>query len=254
MSDDTLLIADSPSQLYKQCMSFKKYADLAGLKGSLQIGDRFLMRHCEGGRDTPVPARTFQNSISNETSVTDPLVFRVGLAMRTEGLLGQRTYDPFSIGKVIPISRSELTFSLQVINDLRLQIASSAIPDTRALEYIDRLLLAGRRMAIDIGTSKSVRMNESFTRPLDDLRIQFISDLATRELELVRDLKLSSFKTLIYSLYKDRHNPASNRTLDEIMKLSASSSSALNTIVSKEREFYKFIMEKLRIPLNLNDW
>jgi hypothetical protein len=254
MSDDTLLIADNPQGLYKQCIAFKKFSDLAGLKGSLQIGDRFLMRHCEGGRDTPVPARTFQNSVSNESAVTDPLIFRVGLAMRTEGLLGQRTYDPFQIGKILSVTASELIFSYQVLVDLRKQISTSAQVDARSLEYIDTLITAAKTMTIDLGKGRSIAMRPSYGSALDKHRVAFISELAARELEMVSTLKLSSFKTLIYQMYKDRHNPASNRVLEEIMSLSSSSASELSVVVTKEREFYKFIMGKLNIPTNLSDW
>lgn len=256
MSDDTLLLSKDPSTLYVQGESFKVNAAKAGLKGSLQLGDRFLMRHNNRGNDLPVPARVFQNSVSNETPITDPLIFEVGLVTRSEGLLGQKTYDPFSTGKRVGITTVELLYTNRIINDLLELYTTATKPNTKAIEYLKVLQQAGQAMERSAGTNMdaSTVMSQDYARRLDSLRQDAVGRLAQAELDKMMGSTLEAFNTYFYKLFKDRHMPSSAQVLSVLQNSDNIFTRAMSAVSSKENKFYEFAMNKLNIPLELKDW
>lgn len=255
-SDDTLLISTDPGALFIQGEAFKLNAAKAGLKGSLQLGDRFLMRHNNHGNDLPVPARVFQNSVSNETPVLDPLIFEVGLVTRSEGLLGQKTFDPFGTGKTVPITNAELIYSTRVLEDLLQLYSTARIPNIKAIEYTKVLLEAANSMKLsaDKDVSSTVTLNSRYAVRLDALRRDAISRLAEAELKKMLSSTLEAFNTYFYKLFKDRHMPSSAQVLSVLQNSNGIFTDAMRTVASKENKFYEFAMRKLNIPLNLSDW
>lgn len=255
-SDDTLLQDKDPLIVYKLGNAFKANVKRAGLKSSLEFGDRFLMRHMDGGRDTPVPARVWQNTLSNEEPADDPLKFLVGLAMRSDGLLGQKTYDPFGTAKIQPCSYIEVKFTLEMLKSLHLFLTSAAKPQTLAIEYLKLLILAGERMLLKSGSAKTeVKMNESESTQLDLKRKAFLMALAQREQDALKlsgeGMSKEAMQTLLYELHKQKNVPSSKLLLDLLTYSNSTFKSALDKVAQKEHTFYLFAMDKLKIPLNL---
>lgn len=71
--DDVLHFTAVADQVYKTF----------GLKATVMIGDRFLMRHYMGDGHYPSPARILQQTISNEHIRKDPNIFAMGFLART---------------------------------------------------------------------------------------------------------------------------------------------------------------------------
>lgn len=255
-SDDTLLQSSNPDIVFKLGNAFNANVKKAGLKSSLEFGDRFLMRHMDGGRDTPVPARVWQNTLSNEDPAVDPLKFLVGLAMRSDGILGQKTYDPFGTGMIQPCSKIEIQFTCAVLDSILRFFTSAAKPQTLAIEYVKIMLEAGNHMLVKVkGGTGSVKMNQSDATRLDLKRKAFLLALANREQELLKlageGMSKASMQTLLYELHKQRNVPSSKMLLDLLTYSSTTFSSALSKVAQKEHTFYLFAMNKLKIPLKL---
>jgi len=255
-SDDTLLMDSSLKGLITKGKAFRAAADDAGIKGSLMFGDRFLMRHMFDGCDLPVPCRVWQNTLSNEEPYDDALKFLVGLAMRTDGLLGQKTYDPFSTGKVQSITLAEALVTQRILISLEafLTAARSQVP--LAVAYIKCLRLASDHMVAQADRNeltRYVKMDSRYASELDQRRNDAVAMLAARELELSASDPLSSdarLKGLIYQLHKNANVPSSKMILDQIVASNAAAKSVLDRVTNKENTFFRYAMQKMGFPLD----
>lgn len=253
-SDDTFLIADSPEKLFKLGNAFKENADRAGLKGSLEMGDRFLMRQTSDGRDTPVPARVWQNTLSNEEPYTDGLKFLVGLAMRTDGLLGAKTYDPFDTGEIQVITGVELRFTLLMLRSLLKFFDTAAVRQRFAVEFIQAAIQAGENMKLRL-TDTGVKMATEDKQVLDRMRKDMLRTLAEREADAMMinsdGLVNAQMQTMIYQLQKQSNTPSAKQLLETLFAANSRFQAAGNIIAQREKKFYRFAMAKLNLPLNL---
>lgn len=254
MSDDDLLVCDSPDQLYKLGKAFSDNSAKAGLKGSLEIGDRFLMRHCEKGKDSPVPSRIWQNTLSNEEPYTDILKFMVGLAMRTDGILGHKTYDPFVTGRLQSITQAEAIYSLAMLKSLKEFLGSATHKVQDGVAYLDLLIEAGELMTLNkkAALTKQVTMPGDIATRLDNIRKGAIADLAKAELAKLSATNSNSFTNAwIYQLHKDRHVPSSMMLLDQIEGLSTGVRSAIDQITGLESTFFRHALDTVGIDINM---
>lgn len=241
LSDDTLFVDQDPDFLSKWISNFKKVGDVVGVKSTIGLGDRFLMRHVTRGFDFPVAARVWQNTLSNEEPYVDALKFSVGLSTRSDGMFGYKTIDAFGRGKNIGMDAANVKFSLAVVKSIRSFLVSSATPVKSAIVYIDALISAGNRM-IDRGGHLYV--NDRDGRNLDVLRKLLVEELTTRESDQV----LSSNADLwLMKLNKDKASPAVARLIEELMKMSDRIKNAMIMMSKREHKFYLFAMKTVGI-------
>lgn len=257
-SDDTLLIANDPLTLKKLGDAFKARADQIGLPGSLTLGDRFLMRHNNDGRDTPVPARVWQNTLSNEEPYEDALTFAAGLAMRTDGLLGHKTYDPFATGTRQKVTRSELLFTLDVLLSLQKFTGGSSVVIRPVVQFLDLLTTACRYMLTktsDDLTSTAVIDAEDATK-IDLWRKDTLRQIAERdqaELAGIGDhLTIDAIRTLVYDLHKNIHTPSAQQLLAILLQSgNPVFQRAIKEVSLREQRFYQYALNEIGIPLEL---
>jgi len=255
MSDDDLLIHDSPATLFKVGSEFREATKRAGLKGSLEFGDRFLMRHCLNGRDTPVPARVWQNTISNEEPYTDPLKFLVGLGMRSDGLLGQKTVDPFGTGTLQEVTRVELGFTVWMLESIRSFMTTASSPQSHAINFVTSMVEIGKSMLLNSEGKRTAKMSHEDALVLDKMRKVYLATLAERESQSILDaasiLDRNSLSTMLYNLHKQSNIPSQKLLLDQIIAMNSSAASALAKIANKENAFYQYAMRTIGVPVSL---
>lgn len=253
-SDDTLLIHKDPNTLSTLAKAFKANADAAGIKGSLSIGNRFLMRHLDEGADLPVPMRVWQNTLSNENPPMDPLIFLVGLCMRTDGLLGGKTYDPFGNGKSKKMNYSQMIVTLRVLESLHSFASTAAVKVTPGINFLADMITIAKRMMTRFSADKSgfVEMDTSDLRRLSIVRQSALKLLAENETSKLRNDALS-MQSWIYSLHKDRNVPSSEILLDLAEASDPIIAMLLKKVKARENEFFKLAVKKLKIPLT-TDW
>jgi hypothetical protein len=249
-SDDDLLTADSPEALHKQGTAFKSCSQAAGLKGTLAIGDRFLMRHCFDGRDTPVPARIWQNTLSNEEPYTDALKFKVGIMMRTDGLLGHKTYDPFDTRKRQNTSKVEVRYTLFMLKDLRHYLDSATQRQTDCIAFIDLLIEAAQTMLIGYSDKLESfnKISPDHASRLDSARKEAVRQLADSELKKMANSSFGKKSSAwIYQLHKDKHVPSSATILDQLLASSPDMRKVISNVTDLESTYYRHAMEKVGI-------
>jgi hypothetical protein len=252
MSDDTLLMDTSISGLLKKGAAFKDAADTAGLKSSLGIGDRFLMRHTYEGKDTPVLARIWQNTLSNESPPDHELKFLVGLATRTEGVLGQKTVDPFSLGKnrKVPVLEAYLTHLF--LSSLRSFMAGAATPSRNAIEYLDVLIGESKRMSstfkLDDPSSytRMVELSSEASNTLDRYRNAFTKALATYELQRMSTSE-DVLNTYIAELASQVNVPSSKYMLEQITAMNSDIARLVSDVGEREHAFFLKALETIGI-------
>lgn len=240
-SDDTQLISTNPGVLKKHGEAFETAVKAAGLKGSIELADRFLMRHIQDGSDRPVPARVWQNTLSNESPVEDELIFLAGLTARTDGLFGVKTVDAFSTGNHQKISKTEAAFTQLVLTQLRDFVATSSRPSKTALQFLDLLLHEGATYKESSG-----RTNGTNIAALNSLRGAITRTLADRELASLQKANRLDANWL-YQLHRDKSSPASQLLLDEIAALSPALQATLASIAGKESKFFAFACSELGV-------
>lgn len=254
-SDDTQHITTSLDDLYLLGNAFRNNVTRAGLRGSLEVGNRFLMRMMDDGRDAPVPARVYQNTVSNEEPVIDALKFCVGLAMRTDGILGHKTFDPFNSGVLRSVKLIEAKLTTDILKSLQDLMQSSSKPVSEAIEYIKLLIAAGEMMMLDGQTSNDVKMRSEYPSRIDFVRKRFLRLLAERELaEIISEgenINKAALDTMIYKLHKERNVPSSQLLLSTMMSGNAAIQSAVSNIEQKEHKFYMYAMKKIGIPFRM---
>jgi len=250
-SDDTAIIDKDPSRLLAKVHAFELASKKAGIKTSVSIGDRFLMRHMYRGVDSPVSSRVWQNTLNNETNVTDPLIFLVGLVTRTDGMLGQKTFDPFDTGKIRSITTVHLDYEIAVLESLRQFISSSSHPIRPCIEYLDVLISSGSRMQkVEGGRWK---MDSDVASELDVKRKRALAQLAARQLETtISDESGSLLDDLAAALMKNSSSPASQMLLDILKSQRPDLAKAVEHTARKEHQFYDFAMRKLGCPTTID--
>lgn len=252
-SDDTLLFSPDPSELAALARAFKTNADRLGLKGSLTLGDRFLMKQTTRGKDAPNPSRVWQNTLSNEDSVLDDAKFLVGLVTRTEGMLGQRTFDPFNVGRIEPTLTGIVRYEVTVLESILSFLETAAVPHKGAIEYI-RLMLAGGRQMLKQGASltQRVKMDSAYANSIDAYRLQAIRSLAERELSKMSARPgIDSLQAWLNQLLKDRHVPSSAAVLAQLEAASPLVKQYIASVGDKEHQFYSYAINTLGISLDL---
>lgn len=254
-SDDTLLIYSNPSDLFKAGELFKTAVKAAGLKGSVDFGDRFLMRHMQGGSDRPVPARVFQNTISNESPPEHELVFLAGLASRTDGLCGYKTVDPFNTGKHQPITVAEASFTKLLLTNLARFISTASIKSKVALDLLDLLQssLPAQEALDKEAKGKYIKAAPGNFHTIDRIRKEITRALADYELAQMKKSGLNSALTSswLYQLYKDRNIPSQGMLLDSLAAMDSSIAPTIAKFGDKEHQFYLYAMDKLAVPTSI---
>lgn len=247
-SDDTMFIGKDQEILVKLTKSFIDNSKAAGIKGALELGDRFLMRHMTHGSDKPLLSRIWQNTLSNEASYDDPLKFAVGLAARTDGVLGQKTVDPFGTGTSLGITFTELKITEAVINSIHHFLSTARIPNEEAIKFVEILILASKNM---IKRGNLYYMRSSDSHSLNQKRKLFVNALAVRELKNM-DAKGGLAKSFLSDLHKNAMSPTTGQILDEIVKLSSQASEFINQLSDKEHQFYLFAMKSLGLNIHVD--
>jgi len=247
-SDDTMFLHSDERILIRMVNAFVDLAEVAGIPGSLEIGDRFLMRHMTAGVDRPITSRIYQNTLSNEEPYDDPLKFIVGLAARTDGMFGQKTVDPFGTGTNQGISELEREFNLLVLDELIKFLSSAKSVNSEAVRFLEVLRQAGNRM-VKRGESYYMRSDDS--QIIDNLRKKFIRALAERELSTADKKKNWLASGFISSLHKQALSPSAKYILDEITGMSSEAEDLNRRLTRKENEFYKFAMRTIGLELHV---
>lgn len=240
-SDDTQLIADDPVVLARHGQHFQDAVKAAGLKGSVELADRFLMRHLQDGCDRPVPARVWQNTLSNESPVVDEAIFLAGLAARTDGMFGVKTVDAFGTGTHQQVSSIEASFSVLVLEQLRHFISTSARPSTTAVRLLDLLINEGRTYK-----ANKKRTDGTHIASISRLRHAITKALADIELQKLHDQRRIDMSWL-YRLHRDRLSPTSAAVLEEILSMSSAVQQGLSAISAKEQKFFKYSCEAIGV-------
>jgi len=262
-SDDTLLLNKDVQKLDRQATAFSRLAKIAGIKSSLQLGDRFLMRHLNRGRDNPVPARVFQNTLSNETPPDDEETFTVGLAVRSDGMLGHKTFDPFDTGKNQGLTRAQLMVEVGILKDLTHFLKTAKRPVQPAVELTEIMYNAGNRLLNTISTNDDekfasnslVHLPPEVRSNIDIKRHDAMKALAELTLKKSQLLPgMNRLQQMMDELMRDKHSPSSAYLLDYIKAHYAAFSDSAVQLVNKENSFYKYAMETVNIPLDIHDW
>jgi len=243
LGDDTAHISHSVEEAVKVGDAFTANVERAGLNGEIMIGDRFLMRSINNGRDTPVPARIWQNTLQNETPYTDALNFMVALCIRSDGMFGQKTFDPFNTGKIQATIRVEVEFSLAVAKNLKQFLSTASNSQSQAVDFISLLVEAGTYMLSEGGSS--LKISSSYALRLDEFRLKYLELLAKREqmLAVSQDEREIALKSLIYQLHRDSNIPSQALLLSQILEANPRLTSIVDQIVNKENAFYKAAMK-----------
>lgn len=250
-SDDTELIQKDPSSLAKQGKFFMEATKAAGLKGSMELADRFLMRQVYGGDDRPVPARVFQNTISNETPPDSEVVFLAGLASRTDGLLGIKTVDPFATGKLQKITLIEAQFTVVMIEKILTFIKASKHPSKIAIDFLTKHLTEADSIKDAYKADKFGYFTPapSVAMRLTEIRTEVSQLLAKHEASRAKGLTSS----WLYDLFRDRNVPSSQLVLDQLIKLNPQFSKIINSFEAKEHSFFLYASQKIGIdPISIS--
>jgi len=249
-SDDTQLISRKPADLYRHGNFFMTAVSKAGLKGSIELADRFLMRHIQGGTDRPVPARVWQNTLSNETPPESEIIFLAGLTSRTDGLLGQKTVDPFQTGFVQQVRPYEARFTKAVLESINRFLTSAYIKSDIAQQFLQVFILATRQIldAEDGRTAPSFTMNAGDSLKLNELRLYVTRILS--EIQLKEQQKKSSNHTIeqwLYNLYKDRFMPSTALMIEQLKSKQSEIASIFTSFQTKEEAFFKYATNALGV-------
>lgn len=265
-SDDNLIQAHSVMELLKKMESFKEAVTTAGLKASIEIGDRFLMRETVNGADLPVESRVYQNTLSGEDSVKDPIKFMVGFAMRTDGMLGLKSVDPFNSGKVHSITAFGMAYGVAVIKRLRNFFASASIPVQSCIDLADVLIQAGESALTKAGLTysetdlgqyvgKKVKGDESYLARLTQMREHAVHVLAQMELNSQNAQLFNENKSLISALKLDSNVPSQAFLIEQLIKIDSSYANAISAMDQKEHKFFNYAMKEMDLfnELKYND-
>lgn len=250
-SDDTQLFDSSIPGLIKKNNAFVQAVKQAGLKGSITASDRFLMRHISDGRDAPLVTRIFQNTISPEVPVTNPLIFTVGFMMRTEGLLGIKTFGPRA-GVLTAVPREELLFTKMVLEDLKHVISNAAIPVKQVIDFIDVLLVTSNSMIAQLGDNKAVLPDRSNVKKLKDMKTHVLNQLAAFELQQLK--QGDTDHSMLYALLRDSNSPSSKLLLDTIVSSDHEFAHILEEMGKIDNGLMKTAFKMIKLKLDIDEW
>lgn len=250
-SDDTQLFDSSIPGLIKKNNAFVQAVKAAGLKGSITASDRFLMRHISDGRDAPLVTRIFQNTISPEVPVTNPLIFTVGFMMRTEGLLGIKTFGPRA-GVLTAVPREELLFTKIVLEDLKKILFQAAIPVRQVIEFIDVLVVTANTMIAQIGENISILPDRSNVKKLKDMKVHVLNQLAAFELQQLK--QGDTDHSMLYALLRDSNSPSSKLLLDTIVSSDHEFAHILDEMGKIDNGLMKTAFKMINLKLDINEW
>jgi len=232
-SDDTALIASSNDNLTRHRETFVRAVAAAGLKGSVSVGDRFLMRHIQSGADRPVPTRVWQNTMSNEEPVANPLIFLAGLAARTDGLFGLKSVDAFGTGNHQSISAAEARVTHAVLRTLRRRLAEALRSVSVAVQFIDELLEGMPPIPPSTAPDATVMGKRSQIARLSRLRDNINKEVARTTMT---DASVAEW---VKALWRDRHAPSSQQLLDDLAVDIPGVKELLSDMVSKEKAYFE---------------
>jgi hypothetical protein len=237
-SDDTSLIASSKEELTGLTESFRQGAKMAGISASIGVGDKFLMRNLYLGKDTPVSIRVWQNTLNNETPPEDAITFMVGLVVRTDGMLGFKTFDPFQTGTIRKITAITRNIEMEVLKSLLLFTSSANTPITSAVEFLKLMIAAGDRM-IKVDGGYKILQDDYLT--LMQVRKAALAALAAKSTAK----SIQGVDAWIYQLYKDRQSPTASYTLDALIAGNAVLAKKISELAGLENQFYNYAMKTL---------
>lgn len=250
-SDDTQLFDSSIPGLVKKNNAFKEAVSAAGLKGSITASDRFLMRHISDGRDSPLVTRIFQNTVSPEVPVTNPLIFTVGFMMRTEGLLGVKVFGPRA-NVPTPVPSEELFFTKIMLTDLRKLLTESAIPITDVISFIDSLLVLANQLIARIGDKLHVTPGPDIFKPIKNMKMAVLIKLAEFETEALKSGKVD--QSMLYALLRDSHSPSSKLLLDTIISSNHEFEHILEEMGKVDNALMLTAYKMIGLKLDINQW
>lgn len=242
-SDDTMFKHKDIDVLIKLVNAFIANGKRAGMKGTLEIGDRFLMRHMSKGMDRPLLSRIFQNTLSNESGYDDAVKFAVGLAARTDGILGHKTIDPFGTGKHTSISELDRAYTILVLKDIDNFLRTAHTPNRLAYDFI-KLLIEGAETMTKHGDGFILTSRSAHA--IDESRLHLIKLLATREQQKSR-------KELLRYLHYNEMSPTAKYTLDFLTGIDAEARRDLSSMASQEHSYYVQAMKSYGIPLYVDE-
>lgn len=257
-SDDTMIFANNPAEAEKLKKAFLHAAEGFGFKGAVTSGDRFLMKHMTNGKYAPVPCRVFQNTLSNEDPETDPIIFLVGLATRTDGLLGQKTFDPFGTGFIQKVTKTEVNVTIVVLKQMAVMLEQASIRHQAAIDFILQMELAAQKMLAKTDQTGFTAMSPADAKVLDKMRRTALKLLSDREVALIKAklatgvkgaLDPSVIATMIYNLHRQSNVPSSALLLEQMKAADRSIEEADKMLTGVENQFYKFAMNTLKLPL-----
>lgn len=231
-SDDTALIASSNDALTTHRNAFVQAVTAAGLKGSVSVGDRFLMRHIQAGADRPVPTRVWQNTMSNEEPVANPLIFLAGLAARTDGLFGLKSVDAFGTGSHQQISAAEARVTSAILRILRQRLAGALRAIPVAIQFIDELLDGMPPIKPEITPDTPVSGKKSQVARLSRMRDRINQEVARTTMT---DTSVADW---VKALWRDRHAPSSQQLLDDLAVDIPGVHELISSMVSKEKAYF----------------
>lgn len=175
-SDDAEFAPDKLTDVLSFSNIFSKVSQEYGVTAKVEYADRFLMRRTMYGRDLPVMERISQNTISNESPYTDPIIFIVGLIARLDGCQGFKLVDPFGTGSRQQLTKLQLEYTLSVLNDLKVNVSEARVPIKAAVEVI--------QLHVDITKSLIEGKNNDAVRSfnvLQSLAVKYSRILASRD-------------------------------------------------------------------------
>ena len=256
-SDDILFLSTKGAELKVWTEKFTEVSSSLGMKAEIVIGDKFLMRHMTDGRDLPVTARWWQNTLSSESASIDPLIFIVGLFARTDGLLGYKGVDPFLTGKKQGIPVYQLPFLLTAWTDLLEWLNGAVVKHTLCIKVVALVVGDLTRLHQQHASSGSsntrVQLSSSVITFIEDERIKAGALLAKRDLDALNRMDKSSSEQksaalkFLSRLYNDRYSPASAAILASMTEKNAGVASILQTIAKKEYAFAIFACDQVGV-------
>lgn len=252
-SDDTMLFTKSPVEMKPLRDAFVANSKRLGIKASVEIGDRFLMKHMTNGRHSPLASRVWQNTLSNEEPVDDELKFLVGLVTRSDGMYGVKTVDPFSTGTRVQITDTEKRVTDKVLQSIRGFLINASVVHRPAVSFVDGLLAISATMT-KVGSNQYIA-NPTSIKLVSQMRIKAIQLLAEREAEKISASSSAQGpdsvvrSSLLYQLHKNRASPSSAAIIEELEKMDVRFKVAASVIGQKENKFYKYAMKHVGFPL-----
>jgi hypothetical protein len=247
-SDDLAFMSKDPDELYAINQAFKTACAAAGLKASSSVADRFLMKQIFLGRYTPVLMRVFQNTVSPERGVTDPLKFMVGLMQRTDGLCGYREVDPWGLGHDVKLSALEAEFAEMVLEMIRHRLVTSAHPLRPAVQYMDALIDLLRAVKKDAPQHVIAELRQLIV----SMRRQATMALVDRELSLnAHGSSKDRILSYIQELLASSNSPSSMALLEQLEELFPELTSVVEMTASQEHQFFTYAMKMIGLPVDI---